>query len=77
MYERNVCCHYILSYIMRNKYFYYISSRIRRYTLSCITKLFVAIIHLLNNNNKYFYYTSSRIRQYTLSCIIKIFVVII
>ena len=37
--HENVCCHYISSYIMKNKYCYYTSSR--------ITKMFVVIIHLL------------------------------
>ena len=43
MYNRNVCCSYISSYIMTNKY-YYTSYCITRYTLSCVTEMFVIII---------------------------------
>ena len=62
---------------MKNKYCYYTSSRIRRYTFSCIKKYLLSLYTLLYNDNKYFNYTSSRIRRYTLSCITEIFIVII
>ena len=39
MYNENVCCHYILSYIIINKYCYYTSSR--------ITEINIGIIHRL------------------------------
>ena len=44
MYNRNICCHYIPSYIMKNKYCCYTSSCIMRNTFSCITEIFVVII---------------------------------
>ena len=43
MYKRNVY-YYTLSCIMTNKYCHYTSSRITRYTLSCIREMFVVII---------------------------------
>ena len=60
-----------LSHIMKNKYCYYTSSHIRRYTFSCIKKCLLSLYALLYNDNKYFNYTSSRIRRYTFSCIKK------
>ena len=72
MYNKNVYCHYILFYVMTNKYCYY--------TSSCIMKIH---FHVYRNicchyiiANKYCYYTSSHITRYTLSCITEIFVVI-
>ena len=46
MYNKNICCNYMSSYIMTNKYCYYTSYRIMRNTLSCIIKIFVLIICL-------------------------------
>ena len=46
IYERNVCCYYISSYIIINKY-YYTLSRIMRNTLSCMIEMFVVIIYSL------------------------------
>ena len=69
---------------MKNKYCHYTSSRIRRYTFSCIKKCLLSLYDLLYNDNKHFnyissrimknkycHYTSSRIRRYTISCIKK------
>ena len=53
----------------KNKYYYYTSSCITQYTISCMKEMFVVII--------YSHYTSSRIIRNTLSCITEMFVVII
>ena len=47
MYNRNVCCHYILSYIMKNKYFYYTSFCIIKNILSCLREIFMCFIYFL------------------------------
>ena len=63
--------YYISSYIIINKYCYYTSARIRRYTFSCIKKYLLSLYIFLYNDNKHFNYTSARIRRYTFSCIKK------
>ena len=50
MYNKNVYCNYISSYIITNKYCHYTSSYIIRNTFSCIIKMFIVIIHSLNDN---------------------------
>ena len=52
---------------MTNKYCYYTSSRIRRYTLSCIRKMFVVIIVRE-------YIITTNISHYIRRCIITIFI---
>ena len=52
MYKKNICCYYILSCIMKNKYCHYTSSRIIRYTISCMTEIFLALIYTLLYNEK-------------------------
>ena len=56
---------------MKNKYCHYTSSRIIRYTFSCIKKCLLSLYNFLYKDNKHFNYTSSRIRRYTFSCIKK------
>ena len=62
---------------MKNIYCHYTSSRIRRYTFSCIKKCLFSLYNFLHNDNKYCYYTASCIMRNTLSCIREIFVVVI
>ena len=48
MYNENIYCHYISSYIIKNKYCHYTSSCIIKNTLSYIREMFVVIIdHLV------------------------------
>ena len=56
--------HYTPSHIMKNKYFRYTLFLITRYTLSCMTKLFVIILHILSYimTNKHCHYVSSYIQ---------------
>ena len=45
---KNICCYYISFYIMKNKYsLLYETIYNRKYTFSCITEMFVVIIHRL------------------------------
>ena len=66
MYNRDVCCRYISSYITTNKYCNYTSSRITKNTFSCITEglcnytsscimtINILLYIVLYNDNKYF-----------------------
>ena len=64
MYNRNVCCYYILSYIIINKYCNYTRKCICHYTRRCIM-----IINISVNMKMYFYYTRRCIMTTNISII--------
>ena len=45
MYNKNICCHYMFSYIMINKCCRYTPPCITTNTFSCITEMLLVIIH--------------------------------
>ena len=61
---RNVCCYFILSYIMANKYCHYTSSYINeKYTSMYKRDVCCYYISSYIMINKYFCYTSSHITE--------------
>ena len=54
MYNKNVCCYYIITTNIFILYRHYTSSRITRYTLSCVIKYLMSLNIFLYKRNKYF-----------------------
>ena len=50
----NICCNYILSYIITTNILLYIASY-NKNTLSCMKKYLLSLYTLLYNDNKYFF----------------------
>ena len=80
MYNKNICCHYMISYIMTTNILLYMKVYFLLYM-----KVYFSLYKTMYNDNKYFYYNEkytfmyndNKYFYYTSSCIIKIFVVII
>ena len=88
VYNKNICCHYTLSYIMTTNILLYVKMYFY-YMIWCIIKYLLSLYKKVYNDNKYFIvredvfllyekmYNDNKYFYYTRRCIIKIFVVII